>query len=331
MSGVKALRKIQLGAETTAGTAVAATAIWRGTGVIADDQEMVFAEEDVGLLSGTDRSYVPRLGATITFDSVPATFEQLPYILDAGIAKATTAAEGSGYLYSYAMPRTSQNTPQTYTIEAGDNQAAEELEYAFVESFTLSGEGGGPVQVSAEWRGRRVSTSAFTTAGIGLDPVEEILFSKGKLYIDDNTVGATLVSATLLGMDMPVNTGFVPRYTADGELYFTAINQVMPEVTVALTFEHNASAVAEKAKWRAQTRRHIRLQFDGSALATAGTSYSTKALRINLAGKWETFEALSDEDGNDTVTGTFRARSEESGADDEFCSIYVVNDLSALP
>lgn len=329
MSGVKALRKIQLGVENTAGTAEAATAIWRGTGVITDDQEMVFADEDVGLLSGTDRSYVPRLGATIAFDETPATFEQLPYVLNAGVHNTAGVAEGSGYKYVYNLPRTSQNTPKTYTIEGGDNQAAEEMEYAFVEAFNLSGEGGGPVMVSADWRGRQVSTSSFTAA-LALVPVEEILFGKGVLYIDDTTVGTSQVSATLLGMDLSVATGFVPRYTADGALYFTALNQTMPEVTLALTFEHNASAVSEKAKWRAQTRRHVRLQFNGATLNTAGSGFSTKALRIDMAGKWESFDALTDEDGNDTVTGTFRARSQESGVDTEFCTITVVNTSSAL-
>ena len=36
--GIKALRKLLLGAETTAGTAVAADLRWRGTGVIEDQQ-----------------------------------------------------------------------------------------------------------------------------------------------------------------------------------------------------------------------------------------------------------------------------------------------------
>ena len=52
MAGVKALRKVQLGLESTKGTAVAATALWRGTGTIEDKREVVFPDEDIGYLSG---------------------------------------------------------------------------------------------------------------------------------------------------------------------------------------------------------------------------------------------------------------------------------------
>jgi len=38
-AGIKALRKIQLGRESTAGTKVDADIVWRGTGVIQDNLE----------------------------------------------------------------------------------------------------------------------------------------------------------------------------------------------------------------------------------------------------------------------------------------------------
>ena len=46
MAGSRALRKIQLGKETTAGIAVAATTLWRGMGTVKDNREVVFPEED---------------------------------------------------------------------------------------------------------------------------------------------------------------------------------------------------------------------------------------------------------------------------------------------
>ncbi len=58
MAGARALRKLQFGKETTAGTNVDATTIWRGMGTIKDEREVVFPAEDVGILGGTDRSYI---------------------------------------------------------------------------------------------------------------------------------------------------------------------------------------------------------------------------------------------------------------------------------
>ena len=53
MTGIKKLRKLQLGRETTAGTAVNATDLWRGIGTIEDQTEVMFPEEDIGYLSGS--------------------------------------------------------------------------------------------------------------------------------------------------------------------------------------------------------------------------------------------------------------------------------------
>ena len=54
MAGVKALRKIQIGRESTAGTAVPATEIWRGEGAGEDQRTVVFPVEDVGYLYRTE-------------------------------------------------------------------------------------------------------------------------------------------------------------------------------------------------------------------------------------------------------------------------------------
>ena len=77
MAGSRALRKLQLGQEGTAGTAVAATAIWRGMGTIHDIREVVFPEEDVGYIGGTDRSYIARYWSELSMPEVEATFEQI--------------------------------------------------------------------------------------------------------------------------------------------------------------------------------------------------------------------------------------------------------------
>jgi len=330
MAGIKALQKVQLGRETTAGTAVASTTRWRGQGALEDQRETVFAEEDVGLLIGTDRTYVPRLGGAITMTG-DASFEQLPHIFEAGIKTNAAVADGggSGYVYTYLIPTTQGATVKSYTIEGGDNEGAEEMEYCFVDNFTLSGAAGEAWQVSAEWMGRQVAPTTFTAAAT-LPTVEEMLVSKTKIYIDaaSGTAGTTQVSNTLLNASLSVDTGQQPVYTADGELYFSFVKQVAPEIVLTMTYEHNASAIAEKVAYRAETARQIRLLCEGSALTTAG-DYSKKSMIIDLVGKYESFAALSDQDGNDTVSCTFRGRYNATA--DTAGQFIVVNELSALP
>jgi hypothetical protein len=332
MSGIKMLQKVQLGKETVMGTAVAATAIWRGMGAIEDQHEQTFVEETIGIIGGADRAYSAKKLAKISLDNIEATFEQIAYLFEMGIkAVATGAADGVGTskIYAYTLPTTAVNTINTYTIEAGDNQQAEEVEYCYAENIKISGKAGEAVKVSADIYGRQVTKTTFTGA-LAAPTVEEILTSKGKLYIDavSGTAGTTQISNSLLEFTINIKTGWIQKYTIDGNLYFTFIQQVGPEITVDLTFEHDASSVAQKDAWIAGTPKLLCLTFEGSAVATPGTAYTYKTLKIVLAGKWDKFDALGDQDGNDIVKGTFRARYNSTAA--QMGSFTVVNELTAL-
>lgn len=334
--GIKGFSKIQLGGEVTPGSAVAATTVLRSSFAGPDDQRVVtFPDEDIGYVSGVDQTYVPYLLGRLAIPERRATFEQLPYTLAAGIKSVVTGVAdgaGSGKIYAYPMPfDTYPSLPKTYTLEAGDNQQAEEMEYGFVSEFTLSGEERQPLMISDVWQGRQWSPTTFT-AGQTAPAIEEIQFQKGKLFIDavGGTLGATQVSATFLAMNLAVKTGWIPNFTGDGNLYYTDIEHVRDQMEVLLniTLRHNASAVSEKASWRAQTARKLRLAFEGSAL-TAGTTYSYKTLRIDLAGKWERFEPISERNGMMVSNGIFRARYDATA--NLFANLTVVNTLASLP
>lgn len=332
MAGAKAFRKIQLGLESTPGTPVAATALYRGVGALKDDTEIVYSEEDIGYIGGASRNYIPKIGGTLTIDSTEATFEQLPYWLEAGIEAETPTQDGTGsdYIYVYNMPTTAVNTTRYYTLEFGDNQQAEEMEYSFVSEFTLEGNAGEAWKIGGTWMGRQVTPTTFTGA-IALPTVEDIVFQKTKLYIDDEggTIGTTQKSNTLLSATLSHTTGLVPVWTADGNLYFSFVKLVTDETILELTFEHDGTAVAEKAKWKAGDARLIRLLIEGSAVATPGTTYSNKTLIIDLAGRYADFEALSDQDGNNIINTSFRVGYSETAALKG--KITVVNELTALP
>lgn len=344
--GIKALRKLQFGRESTAGTAVAATTVWRGEGTLEDTRSVQFPVEDIGLLPIATRSYQPLLGAQLQLNATPATFEQLPHIFEMGI-KGTTAGTsdgaGSDYIYTYTMPTssslsmyltptTSSNPIKSYTIEGGDNQQAERMEFSFVSDFELSFKAGEAVMVTATINGRQVALNAFTSSTITTTPnVFEILTSNAKLYIDSTTatIGVTQVSNELLAGSVKVKTGLKAIPTADGNLYFSFVKGVRPEVTMDLTFEHSTNAIAEKAFWRSGTARQFRLDFSGNALTSAGTLYSTKKLLVDMAGIYEKFGALGDEDGDNIIVATVRAGYNATAA--LFTKFVVVNELSAIP
>ena len=161
---------------------------------------------------------------------------------------------GTGYVYTHTLPTTAEKTIYTYTVEAGDNTQAEIMLYSYCSEMTLSGKYGEAWMLDATLMGRQAALTTFTAA---LTPTtaETILFGKTKIYIDAATgnVGGTLKSNTLLEASLKITTGWIPKYTADGELFFSFIACTEPEVMLDITFEHDAISIAEKVFWRAET------------------------------------------------------------------------------
>lgn len=403
--GIKSLRRIQLGRETTSGTKVKASAVWRGEGTIKNDLQTVRPVEDIGLVIDTDRAYIPSKGGTLTLESTPATFEQFPYLPEMGIKSVGTGVAdgvGSGKIYTYPLPTTSKNSIATYSAEVGDDRQVEFVQYTFAESFKLSGKYNEAVMMSGVLKTRAVAPVNYTAAtisfstsntisdsanGLGVFPsttysvrargsssndgifyissgststltvsggqtlvteaagstvtleqyftnltpasVEEILFNQATLYIDDvsGTIGTTQKSNTFLSFDLDFTSGWKGQATGDGRLDFSFAKVTKPKWVLKITFEHDGTATAEKAKWIAKTARLVRIKITGTSV-TAGTTYSAKTLIIDVPGIYTDFTALENDDGNDTVTATL-----EGGYDYTASlggQIIVVNTLSSL-
>jgi hypothetical protein len=310
MAGRRALRKIQLGRESTAGTGVAATAIWRGKGTILDTRTVERVSEDVGIVGGTDATNTSMLGGSLNITQTPATFEQFLHVLEASIKTATPGADGAGtdFIYTYAFPTTSANTIKTYTIEGGDDTQEEEMTYCFVKDWTLQGSGRNAWQLSANWQGREVTLSTFTGA-LSLPAVNYMNFGLSKVYIDaiGGTFGTTIKGNTLRGANIKCVSGVEAKDAADGRLDFSFAQTGQDyALTGQLEFEHDAIALANKVDWRAMTPRKLQIKIEGStAFGTPGTAYSVPTVILNLPIKWSNFEKIGEANGNDIVTGSF--------------------------
>jgi hypothetical protein len=292
-----------------------------------DDSPIEFPPEDVGSLQAQDRTYMPRVGVLVELDPTPATFEQFPYLLAMGVDSAVAGVldtGGSGYVYTGTLAESAVKAPKTYTVEAGDNAQELESPYFFAEEFELSGAANEAVMMSGKLRGRQMSASTKTSLSVAT--VEEILFNKGKLYIDTTTIGTTNVAGTWLGFKLKIPTGFKPVWSGDGQLYFSAVKQTdVRDITGEITLEHDATGMAERLLAQSETTRLIRMTFEGSALTTSGAAYTYKTLKIDLAIKYTGVPGLDDDDGDDTLTFPFKMVKNAAGG-----VFTCVNQLSAL-
>ncbi|HEU4341006.1 MAG TPA: hypothetical protein VFU31_05495 [Candidatus Binatia bacterium] len=334
MSGRKSLSKLQVGRESTAGTAVAATTILRGSGRLLDNRLIERVPEDVAIIGGTDRTNNPMKGGGLAWSQV-ATFEQILHFLEAGIATEASPTQdgaGSGYIYDYPFPSTAAPTIKTYTLEGGDDNEAERMAYCFVNDFTLSGTGRRPYQLSANWVGRSVEVNAFTSLST-LVAVNTMNFGMTKIYIDaiGGTIGTTIKSNTVRMVNFKYTTGIQAKDTADGRLDFSFAQTGQDYICkTQVEFEHDATAAAQKVNWRAETPVLVRIKIEGStAFASAGTTYSVPTVLIDLPAKWENFEKLGDVNGNNILRGTFFTAYNTTAA--RTGSITVVAAVATVP
>ena len=329
--GTVTQRKIQIGAESTAGTAVAATTIWRGPAAQIDPGlDVRRPEENVGLLVDTERNYIPSIMAMLDIPECEATFEQMPYLFEGSIKKIGTGAAdgtGTGKIYAYSYDETGGQTLQTYTIEAGDNNQAHEMEYSFPTEWSLKWAARDGLRMSSKWSGKQRTSTTFT-GSLSLPTVEEILAPK--IYIDDagGTIGTTQLTGTLVGYELKCSTGLVPVFTGEGVKTFTAVKQTKPSITLRLTYEHDANATTEYGKMAAMTTRLVRILHEGSAVTKGTGAYSYKTARFDMAGRYVSFSPYEDQDGDNQITVELQAGY--NVAADLFFSATVVNLLAAL-
>jgi hypothetical protein len=332
MPGIRGLYKAQFGKETTLGTETDATTIWRGKANIAPESAIVYAEEDVAIIGGVGRSYIPYETATVAVES-EVTPEQLPYLLNMGVRGVAGSRDGtgSGYVYTYDLPETTVYSPYTYTWEVGDNQEQDLVSGCFAEQITITGAATEAWKMSATLRGWPLGSGAFTGT-LSIPEVEEIVFGKSKLFIDTSggAFGGTPITTSFISFELTINNIYKAQPTGEGtNKYYTFIKMSsMPEITLNFTLEHDTFGVAEREARRNRTERLVRIEGIGSALTTSST-YTTKEVILDLAGTYMEPEPLDEDDGNMIVPLVLK--NHYVGTATDRGKIIVVNQLSALP
>jgi hypothetical protein len=339
MSASKVFRRVQLGWESTPGTAVPATTIWRGPALkLSDNQKKVIVPEDVGISAPGLRQITPQLTAGYKFPATDATFEQIGYPFEAGLLKVTSpSADGSGsgkiYTYNAATAVTAAPVTRTATIEAGENIRSENAEYAFCQEITLEGAANDSWKLAHSWGARQASAMAGgLTAALSVPSVESMLFNSSKFFIDEpaGTIGATQLLNTVIGCKLKIDTGLKAQHTASGNLYFSTLEFVGAKITGELTMLMNASSLAEKLKWLSNTVRLLQIKIEGLTFALAGTTYSKKTFIANLAIVWTGgWDESGDDSGVGTVKATFAAGYDYTSS--KFAQFINVVALASLP
>ena len=300
--GLAALRKIQVGKETTPGTAVAATAKYMGMMLTTnlDDRIIVQPKDERGSLAGTHRSYTPNYLWNGSLQG-NVTYEDLPYILRMALigAVSPTTVDTSARLWTYTPSLTAANVPDTNTLEMGDDTGEYEAEYVFATNLEISAAVDDALKFRADLVGRQLAASTFTGA-LADRTVEDALGAKTKLYMDDTggTIGTTQKTLTLIDWTWRLPAHFVVKRHQDGNQYFSGYSEVKMEPELDLLVEYNSTLRTLRTKYTAETRQLVRLRTQGSL---AGAATALREVTIDGAYKIVEMGSFDERAGADVV------------------------------
>ena len=299
-NGIAALRKIQIGREATAGTAVAATQVLLGKLTMGEILALHRPDEERGSLADIHRTIVAGEDVELTFDG-DATFEQLTYLIENAIATVADPGDGGDgdYTRDYDPNLTSANTIKSFTVEYGDNIQAYETEFVATRDIEISGAMDQPWAVKSNMFGRNMSPTTFTAA-LTAPVVEPILTNLTVLSIDavGGTIGSTAKASTLVDFSWKLSTGWNPRKHGGAALYFDTLGEAKMKLTCDMTLAFNSAVEAERVIYAAGTRRLFSLVATGTLLG--GAAFKTATLEF--AGIYNVVGSPGEADGETIVS-----------------------------
>ena len=334
MSGKQYLSYFQLGKESVAGTAVAATRqlFPEGTGLLDEDLQLAFNEDSnrgtkvrvttaisQGMVVGMNYRTAPQTG--VAYDELVIPGSQL-------LGGQTGTGGAADKTWAFIPVAVASSAQESFTIETGDDTQEVEIEYCQARGFELSASRDSMTQLSMDWFGRQV-TKSTKTAVSATNPVRipGYLWTHKFATTQAGLAGASITTNELRSFTLTVDTGLRPHFYLDGNGYFGQSQESGGiTATLVLTVDSSAAAITEYYdKFRAQTLSWHRLRATGPTLG--GTNYMAS---FDVCVYYESVQLIgSEQDGVNLyeVTGrmTFDPVSSTS------INMNLVNSLAAIP
>lgn len=314
--GEAIFRKVQYGKEvkTTHGTAVAATRVWPGTVSVPNDR----TPQRVRFMDGTRLPAQLRKINQIHVDGINLacenmTFQALPLLFSTGLKGDVTPTETTAgqldYLWTFTPSWTASNTPDSVTLEYGDDTQAYEVEYCMARKIKLSGKIGDDsfVKGEAELFGKQITPTTFTAAQT-LAGTELMVANMTKIFIDTAWagLGGTQITNLLREWSLELTIGNHAKFLGDASKMMSTHGEGIIDAILTLTYEGNTAADTQFDLFQAGTERAIRISIEGAQIGT-GTNHK---LMVDLFGGYDEIIPMGGEqDGNNLHTAIFSINS----------------------
>jgi hypothetical protein len=325
-------QQVQLGVESTPGTAVAADRLIRcfnfTTGI----------ESEGKAYRGTGRKYpcshiLNKEWTTVSFDG-DMDFNGLIYILNSAVCTGSIAAHGSSstaYDHTFTPGITGNATKKTYTIEQGDSVRAHELPYGVFSKWSYKFTRG-EATTSGEGFGQEISDGITMTASPTIIADSPMAGTMWDVYVDTTSGGLGTTQLTrVLGVDFDLSNLFAPAWFINSsEPSWVVDVDTVPECTVSLLVEADATGMGYLTQLQSGDTRYLRVKATGSVIATDGPGDVNAAFTHDMAIKFTSFDPFEDSDGIYAVKMNAVIVEDTSWGSGQAQSIVLTNLLSAL-
>jgi len=321
----RALSKFQYGKEviSTHGTPVAATKILAGAQIksVAPDRTPAFIPDALGVKARSTRAEIYELLAADTLTLPAAYFQALPMLFSCGLKGGVTATETtpaqSDYAWDFTPSLTASNTPDSITLEMGDDVQAFEVEFVMFRRLKISGQlaqdgGESPVSIEAEYFGRQVTPTTFTGA-LSLPTMTTMNAKLSRLYKDATWAGkgTTELTDVLRAFEFELITGMHPKFMGSAAKTFNTFGEGFIDAMLTLTLEGSSVADTIFDEFQAGTAKAYSLKINGPQI---GSGVNHK-LQLDLWGRPEMVEPLSEEsEGNNLHQVLIHGEYDTTGA-----------------
>jgi len=293
----KVVESVQVGDETTAGTAVAADKTLRAVSI----ETKVPAQADMYRPDGHKFNALSALNmewSQLNLSGKPTYTELLyPLMMMFGLPSASTVGS-TGKKYVFDMSDTSLLTPKTLTIEKGNSVRAQKIAGAALTDLGLTFSRKNGVGITGQGLGRLFTDGITLTASPSDVSLVPIVGKQLDVYID--AAAADLGTTQMLrafAIEPQITGVFGPIWAIDSsQSSFTGLVDLAPTTSCKVTLEADAAGMAYLSNFRADDTFFLRVSGTGPVIE-AGTPDVTYELFYDVCLGIKSIDPDNDEDG----------------------------------
>jgi hypothetical protein len=289
------LQGVQIGVESTPGTAVAATKHLLDTTIEMGVQVDMHRYRPVGqkyassLVVGKEWSQGAVSGAL--------SYTDLVYLLNSLLTTGVITQLGGTTAYSHVFTPAARavDTPKTYTIEFGGSVRAAKFAYALMTDFAIV-VNRSEASITGTFMGQAITDGIVLTGAVPDLEEKPVIPTTIAVFMDPTSAALGTTKLTrLLAFGLTIGSRYNPVWVVNSAQQ-AYVSHVEVEPTVQFTFmvEADTQGMTPLASLRTGTSQFVRLKATSVDLAGVGNPYS---VQFDLAGKVSALSNFQDSDG----------------------------------